>query len=169
MRDIPRLTTARLRLRAFTRDDVQPWAAICADAEVMRHIGAGGPVSADVAWRHLALHLGQWALKGHGVWALERRDDGRLIGSTGFLDPPGWPGCELSWLLARDAWGQGLAQEASAVALAFGRDELGLKDVISMIRPDNQRSIRLAERLHAVNEGPIDFLGASALRFRHPS
>lgn len=169
MRDIPRLTTARLRLRAFTRDDVPAWAAICADAEVMRHVGVGGPVAADVAWRHLALYLGQWALKGHGVWALERRDDGQLIGSTGFFDPPGWPGCELCGLLARAAWGHGYAQEAAAVALAFGRDEMGLQGVISMIRPDNQRSIRLAERLRAVNEGPIDFLGAPALRFRHAS
>ena len=40
----------------------------------MRYIGTGGPVGRDVAWRHLAMFLGEWALTGCGMWALERRE-----------------------------------------------------------------------------------------------
>jgi len=161
------LSTARLRLRPFRLADLDAYAAMCADAEVMRHIGNGGPVGRDAAWRQMALFLGEWTLRGHGMWALERRADARLIGRVGFLDPEGWPGCELGWLLAHDAWGEGYAYEGAAAALAFGRHELGLGEVISLIRPGNQRSIRLAERLGAHNTGTIDFLGAGALLFRH--
>ena len=112
MNSIPALSTPRLRLRAFTLADLDAYAAICADEEVMRHIGTGGAVGRDVAWRHLALNLGQWALLGYGMWAVELRVERRLIGSVGFLHPEGWPGCELGWTLARSTWGQGYAFEA---------------------------------------------------------
>ena len=162
------LQTPRLRLRGFRQDDVDAYAAMCADAEVMRYIGTGGPVGRVVAWRHLAMFLGTWALHGHGMWAVERRSDGQMIGRVGFIDPPDWPGCELGWLLARDAWGQGYAFEAASAARAFGRQQQGLGEIISLIRPDNAPSIRLAERLGASNTGPIDFMGGQALLFRHP-
>ena len=164
---IPVVDTPRLRLRAFDLADLDGYAAMCADDEVMRYIGSGGPVGRDVAWRHLAMFLGSWALVGHGMWAIERRRDGALIGRARFLDPEGWPGCELAWLLARDAWGQGYAFEAAQAALAHGRREQGLRDVISLIRPDNARSIALAERLGARSDGPIDFMGGTALLYRH--
>ncbi len=159
--------TERLRLRAFTAADLDPYAAICADAEVMRHIGAGGPVGREAAWRHLAIFIGSWVLQGNGMWAVERRSDGAFIGRVGYLDAPDWPGCELGWVLARDAWGQGYAYEAARAALDFGRRELGLGALISLIRPDNARSIRLAERLGATNGGPIEFMGATSLVYRH--
>src|SRR5580765_7022514 len=64
------LTTARLRLRLFREDDLDAYAAMCADAEVMRHIGIGGPVARDAAWRHMALFNGEWTLHGYGMWAV---------------------------------------------------------------------------------------------------
>lgn len=167
--NIPTLGTARLRLRPFRAADLDAYAAMCADPEVMRHIGAGGPVGRDVAWRQMALFLGEWALRGRGQWAIALREDDRLIGRAGFLQPEGWPGVELAWLLARDAWGHGYASEAARAALAWGRDATGLGECISLVRPDNQRSIAMALRLGAVDDGEIDFLGGRARRFRHPA
>jgi RimJ/RimL family protein N-acetyltransferase len=166
--EVPEVLTPRLRLRALSLADLDAYAALCADEEVMRYIGAGGPVGRDVAWRHLALFNGEWTLSGSGMWAVERRSDGVFIGRAGFLNPVGWPGRELGWTLARAAWGQGYAFEASEAARRFGRQQLGVTDLISMIRQANARSIALAERLAATNEGPIDFLGGQALVFRHP-
>jgi len=163
-----RLATARLELRMFREDDLDAYADMCADAEVMRFIGAGGPVGADVAWRQMALFLGEWALHGYGMWAVEERASGRLIGRVGFLNPPGWPACELGWLLARDAWGRGLAFEAAQAALAHGREHLGIGELVSLIRPDNVRSIALARRLGATLERTIDFMAAATLQYVHP-
>ncbi|MEQ1805096.1 MAG: GNAT family N-acetyltransferase [Burkholderiaceae bacterium] len=166
---IPTLTTARLRLRAFRETDFDAYAAMCADAEVMQFIGTGGPVAADMAWRQMAIFLGAWALRGHGMWAVEERASAKLIGRAGFLDPPGWPGCELGWLLALPAWGQGYAFEAARAARDYGRDALGLRELISLIRPGNVRSIALAQRLGATTGEAIEFLGQPCLLYQHPS
>jgi len=161
------LTTARLRLRPFTQKDLDDYAAMCADAEVMRHIGSGGAVARDTAWRQMALFNGHWSLLGYGMWALQERSSGRLVGRAGYLNPEGWPGNELGWLLAREFWGRGYAFEAASAALAWGRAEMGFGGVISLIRPDNPRSIALATRLGAVDGGPIDFMDATAQVYRH--
>jgi RimJ/RimL family protein N-acetyltransferase len=163
-----RLATARLDLRMFREQDLDAYADMCADEEVMRFIGVGGAVGADVAWRQMALFLGEWALHGYGMWAVEERASGRLIGRVGFLNPHGWPACELGWLLARDAWGRGFALEAARAAIAHGRAHLGVGGLISLIRPDNARSIALAQRLGATLAGKIEFLGGETLRYEHP-
>lgn len=163
---IPRIATPRLVLRAFGPDDVDAYAAMCADAEVMRHIGKGGPVGRDAAWGQLAFFLGHWPLRGCGMWAIEH--EGRLIGRAGFIDPEGWPGLELGWLLARDAWGHGFATEACRAAMAHHRARFGAGEVISLIRPGNLRSIAVASRLGATLAREIDFMGATAQVYRHP-
>jgi RimJ/RimL family protein N-acetyltransferase len=165
---IPTLTTPRLVLRAFREADLDTYAAMCADPEVMLHIGSGGPIARDVAWRHMALFCGEWMLHGHGMWAVAERVGGRLVGRVGYLDPPGWPGCEMGWLLGRGDWGKGYAFEATRAAIAYGRDQLGIGELISLIRPENERSIALAERLSAVSDREIEFMGHRARVYRHP-
>jgi RimJ/RimL family protein N-acetyltransferase len=166
---VPVIETPRLRLRAFAEADLDAYAAMSADAEVMRHIGSGGPQARDMAWRQMAGFLGHWVLRGYGMWAVERRDaPGLLIGRVGFLHAEGWPGCELGWLLARAAWGQGFALEAAAAARQAGREQLGLGELVSFIHAENTRSIRLAERLGAVRDGSVALMGMTVPRYRHP-
>ena len=164
---VPVLRTARLVLRAFAERDLVAYAAMCADAEVMRHIGAGGPIDRGLAWRQMAMFVGEWTLHGYGMWALEERAGERLVGRVGFLNPPGWPAYELGWLLARDCWGRGYAYEAALSALAYGRARLSLVEPISLIRPGNQRSIQLALRLGATLDGTIEFMSGETLLYRH--
>jgi RimJ/RimL family protein N-acetyltransferase len=163
----PELLTPRLVLRQFTAADHDAYAALCADEDVMRFIGAGGTLSHDDAWRSLAGMLGHWALRGHGQWALEERATGVLVGRAGFIDPPGWPGFELGYLLGRAHWGRGYAAEACRAALGQAWNTLGRDHAISLIRPDNARSIRLAERLGATRTDRIDFMGGPTLVYRH--
>jgi RimJ/RimL family protein N-acetyltransferase len=159
---IPTLTTERLRLRAFRAADWPAYADMSADAEVMRYIGAGGPLPAADAWRQIAGMLGHWALLGHGQWAIERRSDGLLLGRVGSIDPPGWPGFEIGWLLGRAHWGQGYAREAARAAMRYAADVLGRDEALHLIRPENTRSLRLAEALGASLREHIDFMGGSA-------
>lgn len=163
----PVVDTERLVLRGFEARDLDAYAAMCADPEVMRHIGDGGPVDRAAAWRQMALFLGHWPLRGFGMWALEERASGRLVGRAGYLQPEGWPGTELGWLLGREWWGQGLAAEACRAALAR-REAFGIGALISLIRPDNRRSAALAQRLGATLARSVDFLGAPVQVWEHP-
>lgn len=144
------LETPRLRLRQWRAGDRAPFAAINADPEVMRHIGSGvlGRAGSDELLNRLRR---EWTRNGHGLWALERREDGALLGFCG-LAVPGFlpqvlPAVEIGWRLRRDAWGHGYATEAARAALAAGWHDLALAQVISIIHPDNERSMAVAERL----------------------
>ena len=72
---IPQHETPRLVLRAFRSSDLDAYAAICADAEVMRTIGNGEPADRTSAWRQMAVFNGHWTLEGSSVWAVELKDE----------------------------------------------------------------------------------------------
>lgn len=141
------LETERLLLRPFRDDDVDAYAAMCADSEVMRYIGGRTVLSREDAWRQMAMFVGHWQLRGFGMWAVQERASGSFVGRVGLHFPEGWPDRELAWTLARPHWGRGFALEAARAALTHAFGPLGWHRVISLIDPDNIRSIRLAERL----------------------
>ncbi|UPY38341.1 GNAT family N-acetyltransferase [Sediminicoccus sp. KRV36] len=163
---VPVLTTARLTLRGFTEADLDAFAAMQADAEVMRHLGTGQTRSRAETWQGMAGFMGQWALRGHGLWALEHQ--GRFIGRAGILNPEGWPAPELAYALARPAWGQGLAFEAAEAALRWARAALPQRRIVSYIRPANGASRRLAARLGGVQGEALELLGAAAECWDYP-
>lgn len=153
------LETERLRLRVPEERDLDALAAIYADPEAMRYIGEGKTFNRAETWRAIANMLGHWLLRGYGMWVVERKDTGEAIGRVGYLDSEGWPGFELGWILARGAWGRGYATEAARVALAHATGALGKARVISLIRPGNAPSARVAVKLGFANEGAIELLG----------
>lgn len=143
----PRLETPRLLLREWRDTDLDAHAAMSADPEVMRYLGDGVVRDRGQAWREIALHIGHWALRGYGQWVLERLEDGAVLGRARLWNPPGWPGLEVGWKLARDAWGHGYATEAGQAAIDWTWETLEAPELISIIRPDNTASIRVAGRL----------------------
>ena len=157
------IETQRLLLRAFTHDDLDAVAAMTADPEVMRYLGDGRTIDRADAWRQMAMFMGHWALRGYGVWALEERASGAFVGRAGLFYPDGWPAPELIWALARPHWGKGYATEATHAALDHAFGSLGWERAISLIRPDNARSVRVAERLGETLEGRVEFRGLEAL------
>lgn len=163
MIDIPTLSTDRLLLRPFRDQDLDAYAAICSDPEVMRYLGDGKTLSRADAWRQMALILGHWQLRGHGMWAVEERQSGLLIGRIGFWQPEGWPGFELGWALGRDWWGKGYATEGARAALSFAFTSLDQEHVISLIHPENRASSRVAERLGEHLEGETELFGRLVL------
>ena len=70
------LETDRLLLRMLQESDFDSYAEICADPEVMRYLGDGQPLSRPMAWRHMAMMVGHWHLRGYGLWAAEERASG---------------------------------------------------------------------------------------------
>ncbi len=91
------------------------------------------------------------------------RETGEFAGLIGFAAPEGWPGFELSWILARRWWGNGYATEGARAALAHAFTTLGQDRVISLIHPENRASIRVAERIGQTLQGRLSHLGTEML------
>ncbi|MFZ3321615.1 MAG: GNAT family N-acetyltransferase [Usitatibacter sp.] len=161
------LETPRLKLREFRESDLDQYAVMCADPEVMRYLGTGGTLSSDETWRAIAGMLGHWRLRGFGMWALESKETGELVGRAGFIYPAGWPGFELGWVLGKPYWGRGYATEAAREALRWGYEVLKRDRVISLIRKANKPSIKVAERLGSKLAGEVQLLGAKALVYEN--
>jgi len=161
----PVLDTARLKLRLFEERDLDALAAMYADPETMFHVGEGKTFSRPETWRAISSMLGHWVLRGYGMWAVELKGTSEMIGRAGFLNPEGWPGFELGWMIAKPYWGRGYATEAAAAALDYAFHDLGKTCVISLIRRDNAASIRVAEKIGARFENEVDVLGAPALLY----
>jgi len=157
------LETDRLILRMFREDDFEAYAKICADGDVMRYLGEGKPLTRSEAWRQMAMILGHWRLRGYGLWAVEERATGHLIGRIGHFNPEGWPGFELGWVLGKPYWGRGYATEGARRALDYAFNEMGRDHVISLIYPPNTASIRVAERIGETLEGRTQLFGHEVL------
>jgi len=143
------LTTPRLLLRTFRRDDLPHYAALNADPEVVRYLG--GPLtredSDDIAAWAQELH----AREGLGLLAVERRQDGAFLGMCGLHHLRSYPDdVEVAWRLAREHWGQGYATEAATGWLDHAFGALGRPRVISITEPANLRSLAVMRRLGMV-------------------
>jgi RimJ/RimL family protein N-acetyltransferase len=154
---LPVLNTDRLVLRPWRDEDVGPFAAMCADPEVMAHFPS------TLSWAASAARLARFrtdaARDGLGAWAVEAHDGG-FVGMVGLevirFEVPFTPAVEIGWRFARSHWGKGLALEAARAAVDDGFGRCRLPEIISFTAEQNVRSWRLMERLGMVRRG--DFL-----------
>lgn len=144
---LPVLETERLILRHYKSSDLERYYEMMADPDVTRYLLSGKPMSRHEAWRSIATMAGHWMLNGFGQWALEDKSSGLFVGRAGFLKPEGWPAIEAGWTLHRDSWGKGYATEAAKAVIHYGFEVMNLDRIISLIQPDNQVSIKVAERI----------------------
>jgi len=148
----PTLETERLILRPPVREDFEPLADFLADEVATRHLG--GVLDRFSAWGRLTGMAGSWALLGFGMFSVIEKETGRWLGRLGPIHPEGWPGDEVGWGLAREAWGRGYATEGAAACMDFAFDRLGWTEVIHCIAPDNHASAAVARRLGSRLRGP---------------
>jgi RimJ/RimL family protein N-acetyltransferase len=174
MRSAPRLETERLILREFRKQDLDDFAATMAAPEVVRHL-AIEPLSREDSLRRIFLAAGQWPIIGMGMWAVELKGSGRVVGHLGFFDmerdmQPSLIGLpEMGWIFDPSVHGQGIAREACEAALAWADRELGPVAIPAIIGPDNHASMRLAERLGFVREADGLYKGEAIAIFRRPA
>lgn len=153
------IETDRLILRNWRPSDIDGWAALNADPQVMEHFPGTHtrPESEAMAMMNQRL-IDE---KGWGLWAVERREDGVFLGFTGLMDlrdsNPLAPGVEIGWRLARHAWGAGYASEAARAALDFGFTKLKLPQIVAFTATGNIRSQAVMDRIGMVRREDLDF------------
>jgi RimJ/RimL family protein N-acetyltransferase len=153
------LRTERLLLRPWRPADREPFAALNADAEVMRHFPA--PLTREQSDAFADRIEATFEQQGWGLWAVEVRDGGEFVGFTGLgrpsFDAHFMPAIEIGWRLARGAWGRGYATEAARAAAAFGFETLAADELVSFTAVANTRSRAVMERLGMTYDPADDF------------
>lgn len=153
-----RLETERLVLRDWRDEDLEALAAMGQDPQVMATLGPlmDREASADL----LARLRGMADEHGHTFWALERKEDGRVLGFTGIIrgrDGPVEGRLEIGWRLVSDCWGRGYASEAARAALDWANANRPGEDVFAITSVTNSRSRTVMARLGMVHEPQLDF------------
>jgi RimJ/RimL family protein N-acetyltransferase len=149
---IPVLATERLRLREWRDDDLDAYAMLCADPEVMRYFGhAGETKSRAESAEQMEMFRAHWGRHGFGLWCAADRETDECLGFVGlavpeFL-PEVMPAVEIGWRLARSSWGLGYATEGARASVDYAFGPLGLDRLVSIARPENHRSTNVMQKL----------------------
>jgi len=140
------LETERVVLREFVAEDASALARILSDPETMRYYPAPFDHEGVVAW--IDRNLRRYQKDSHGLWAMILKASAELVGDCGISmqEVEGAWYREIGYHVRRDLWGQGLAIEAARACRDYGFAKLGAEMLISIIRPDNLPSRRVAEK-----------------------
>jgi RimJ/RimL family protein N-acetyltransferase len=157
--DAPIITTKRLRLRGWQDADLEPFAVLNADTQVMEFFVRTlerNQSDAFAQWAHTKL-----IERGFGLWAVEAPGITPFLGYVGLAEPAFQaeftPCVEIGWRLAREHWGKGYATEAAIAVIDYAFEDLALSDILSFTAQGNLRSRRVMERLGMRHHPSEDF------------
>ncbi len=143
------LQTERLLIRPWQDSDRPAFAEMSADPEAMKYLGgiwdeATSDGFIDRCIAHLSDH-------GFGVCALEIKQKNTLIGFAGLkkvsFKANFTPAIEIGWRLGKPYWNKGYATEAATEILTYAFHQLGIKEVISYVTPQNKASLKVMHKL----------------------
>jgi [ribosomal protein S5]-alanine N-acetyltransferase len=144
------LVTERLLLRPWDAADAEAALDAYGQVEVAHWLAPAMDRVGDVAAMRVVLQ--QWMAEDArmtpptGRWAIEHREDGRLLGGATLLPLPPDEEYEMGWQLSPQAWGYGYATE-TGLALARWAFQQGIEQVIALVRPANHRAVATVRRI----------------------
>jgi [ribosomal protein S5]-alanine N-acetyltransferase len=188
------IDSERLVLRRITQEDLEFLIRIHADLDVSRYLGHGQRRSPQESLAWLQSTLETYEKFELGQLAVLRKSDGVLVGRCGLSDlavearastgasPRAWyrraqvPGDtellferELGYTFERSSWGNGYASEAARCVFDYACDALKLRRVVSIIHPENVRSLRVAQKFGLRREDTVEVMGHARDRYVWPS
>lgn len=159
MGEIVVLETERLQLRHFAPGDIAALEAVLGDPIAMQWYPAPFDHDGVTAW--IERNINRYQCEGHGLWAMVLKSSGELIGDCGCVmqEVEDRQELEIGYHVRRDQWGNGYAPEAARACMFYAFDRVGVERVVSMIRPENRNSIRVAEKNGMTREKVIFWRG----------
>ena len=160
------LETERLTLRELEPNDLDFLASMMADPEVSHHYDRRFSREAADEWLHRQLE--RYATDGHGLWLAMDTATRTPVGQVGLImqTVQGQKRPEIGWLLDRKQWGKGYATEAGAAVRDAAFSRWKYSEVISLIRPANTSSQKVAERLGLTAGPKVWFNGSEHTIYR---
>jgi ribosomal-protein-alanine N-acetyltransferase len=151
----PTLRTGRLDLVEFDAQFVSDVFIVRGDPIVQLYNSAPHQTREETL-RFIAEQLAKYARRQEITWGLLVRELGRVVGCVTLFDwDPYHRRAQIGYDLAKDQWGQGLAQEAIHQILAFAFEEMDLNRVEIWTSAANDRSLKLASRLGFTLDGTL--------------
>lgn len=159
------LETARLRLRPFRDDDLDAYAAILGRPGVLQYFPVTAPMTREQAAKSLARIQGHWREHGYGLWIVELRSTGQVMGRAGLQLIPETNEVEVDGILDEPWWNQGYATEMAAASLRNGFDHLAVQEIVGIVHPDNIGSRRVLEKTGLALSRRDNYFGMDCLRY----
>ena len=142
------LETERLILRRLSDDDAEFILDLVNQPSFLRYIGDKEVRNTADAIRYIQTGpIASYERHGFGLYLVELKETGVSIGMCGLIKRDTLPDVDIGFAFLPAYWSQGLAYEAAAAVLAYGRASLGLKRIVAITSPDNTASIRLLEKI----------------------
>lgn len=135
-----------MRLREFAPMDADALERVIGDPLAMRYYASPFDRKGVEAW--IARNRERYAREGHGLWAMALKESNEMIGDCGCVlqQVEERPEIEIAYHVRRDLWGKGYATEAARACMEYAFAKIGARRLISMIRPENVQSRRVAEK-----------------------
>lgn len=139
-------TTDRLIARRWRASDVAALLAVYGDADAMRWVGEGRPITMPECEQWLEVTQANYEKRGYGMFALEEQASGMVVGFCGIVHPGGQIEPEVKYAFLRSHWGRGLATEAVVGLLEYGGRSHALSYIIATTDPANTASHRVLRK-----------------------
>lgn len=161
------IETPRLVIRSFTPDDAEALhERVFGDEEVMRYIPRGASPSVERTRGAVERFMRHEREHGFGLWAVELRATGALIGDCGLVYVEGrGPEIEVAYHFAKEWWGRGLATEAARACLDHGFRVLALREIIAICMPEHVASRRVMEKAGMRYVGPARYYELDVVKY----
>ena len=152
-------------IRSFEPSDAEGMLQLFGDPEVRKFL----PPFPDPTLERMQASVGKRMAmerdRGHGLWVVERKDTGELIGDSGLMLVEGTgPEVEIAYHYKQTAWNRGYGTEAAIACLAHGFGPVGLEHVIAICLPENVGSWRVMEKAGMRYEGTASYYGLIGLK-----
>jgi RimJ/RimL family protein N-acetyltransferase len=160
-----RLETPRLVIRSFDPSDAAGMLGVFGDPRVRKYLPPFPDPTLETMQASVARRMTMERDHGHGLWAVERKDTGELIGDCGLMLVEGTgPEVEVAYHYKPTAWNNGFGTEAAIAVLAHGFGPIALEHVIAICFPENIGSWRIMEKAGMRYEGTGDYYGLTGLK-----
>ena len=162
---IPTITTERLIVRPFTLEDTATMHQIINGKDVLKYFPGSKTITEVQVQRMIERIRTHWQDKGYGLWAIELRATGALLGRCGLQHLEETDEVEIDFIFSRDHWGNGFATEAGKASLQYGLEQLRLQTIVGIVHPENLASQRVLEKVGMAQIEKTEYFGMACYKY----